>query len=46
MRAAIEAIKDRYLIGLHHNWHDWEFRYDPLFDFSMAGEGDLREVAD
>ena len=44
LRAAIDALKDRYLIGLHHNWHDWQFRYDPLFDFSMAGEDDLREV--
>lgn len=44
LRAAIGALKDRYLVGLHHNWHDWEFHYDPLFDFSMAGEDDLREV--
>jgi len=42
-RASIEALKERYLIGLHHNWHDQAFNYDPLFDFSMAGEGDLIE---
>jgi hypothetical protein len=42
-RAAIEALKARYLVGLHHNWHDHDFAYDPLFDFSMAGEGDLIE---
>jgi len=41
--AAVESIKDRYFIGLHHNWHDFEFVYDPLFDFSMAGEADLIE---
>jgi hypothetical protein len=44
LRAAIQALKRRYVIGLHHNWHDHHFRYDPLFDFSMAGEGDLIEA--
>ncbi|PDT18291.1 hypothetical protein CO670_02475 [Rhizobium sp. J15] len=29
---------------MHHNWHDYSFRYDSLFDFSMAGDGDLIEV--
>jgi glycosyltransferase involved in cell wall biosynthesis len=42
-RAAVEALKSQYVIGLHHNWHDHGFVYDPLFDFSMAGEGDLIE---
>lgn len=44
LRAAITQLKDRWLIGLHHNWHDTKFKYDTLFDFSMAGEGDLVEV--
>ncbi|MBJ25234.1 MAG: hypothetical protein CMC91_03745 [Flavobacteriaceae bacterium] len=39
----IESIKNRWRIGLHHNWHDHDFIYNPLFDFSMAGDGDLRE---
>ena len=43
IRAAVEALKPRYFVGLHHNWHDHEFAYDPLFDFSMAGDGDLIE---
>lgn len=43
-RKAVEGLRDRYLIGLHHNWHDYAFEYDPLFDFSMAGDGDLIEV--
>ncbi len=43
VRAEIEALKERYLVGLHHNWHDHAFVYDPLFDFSMAGDGDLVE---
>jgi glycosyltransferase involved in cell wall biosynthesis len=42
-RAAVEALKSRYFVGLHHNWHDHDFNYDPLFDFSLAGEGDLIE---
>lgn len=41
--AAVEALKSRYLVGLHHNWHDHDFSYDPLFDFSLAGDGDLIE---
>jgi glycosyltransferase involved in cell wall biosynthesis len=41
LRVAIEALKERWIIGLHHNWHDHSFRRDPLFDFSMAGEDDL-----
>jgi glycosyltransferase involved in cell wall biosynthesis len=44
LREAIEGLKGLWLIGLHHNWHDWKFSYDPLFDFSMAGDGDLVEV--
>ena len=41
---AVERLKPRWLVGLHHNWHDHAFVYDPLFDFSMAGEGDLVTV--
>lgn len=42
---AIESLKNRYIVGLHHNWHDFSFVYDPVFDFSMAGEADLIERA-
>jgi len=44
LRAAIQALKRRFVIGLHHNWHDHRFQYDPLFDFSMAGDDDLVEA--
>ena len=44
LRSKLESIKNTWLIGLHHNWHDHQFKMDPIFDFSMAGEGDLREV--
>lgn len=40
----IAALKQDWLVGLHHNWHDPAFHYDSLFDFSMAGYGDLTEV--
>jgi glycosyltransferase involved in cell wall biosynthesis len=43
VRARLEGLKQRWLIGLHHNWHDHSFDYDPLFAFSLAGEDDLRE---
>ena len=38
------SFEEKLAYGLHHNWHDWNFKYDPLFDFSMAGDGDLIEV--
>ncbi|HEX7300699.1 MAG TPA: hypothetical protein VF257_16995 [Solirubrobacteraceae bacterium] len=44
LAAAVERLKPRWLAGLHHNWHDHAFTHDPLFDFSMAGEGDLVTV--
>lgn len=44
LQRKIQGLKSRWLVGLHHNWHDFKFRYNPLFDFSMAGESDLREV--
>jgi len=40
---AVESLKGRYILGLHHNWHDFDFVHDPLFDFSMAGDADLIE---
>jgi hypothetical protein len=39
----VRGLKERWVVGLHHNWHDHDFAYDDLFDFSMAGEGDLIE---
>ncbi len=43
LRKKIETMKEKWLIGLHHNRHDYEFDYNPIFDFSMAGETDLIE---
>jgi glycosyltransferase involved in cell wall biosynthesis len=43
LRTIVEMLKSRYVLGLHHNWHDFTFKYDDLFDFSMAGDGDLIE---
>ena len=44
LQKRINSLKDRWVIGLHHNWHDFRFSYNPLFDFSMAGEADLVEL--
>lgn len=43
LKKKVEVLKDKWLIGLHHNRHDYEFDYNSLFDFSMAGETDLIE---
>ena len=37
----VYSLKSKYVIGLHHNWHDYGFQWNKLFDFSMAGPGDL-----
>lgn len=42
LQTKIKALKDKWIIGLHHNWHDTNFVRQALFDFSMAGAGDLR----
>ncbi|MFA6294942.1 MAG: hypothetical protein WC666_00770 [Candidatus Paceibacterota bacterium] len=39
----VKSLKKDWVIGLHHNRHDYHFSYNPLFDFSMAGEEDLIE---
>ena len=31
----IQNLKKDWLIGLHHNWHDHKFKYNPIFDFSF-----------
>lgn len=40
---SINKLREKYIIGLHHNWHDYNFTYNPFFDFSMAGEEDLKD---
>jgi len=40
----IYSLKNNWVVGLHHNWHDYNFVYNSLFDFSLAGEEDLKEV--
>lgn len=44
LQAKVWSLKNQWVVGLHHNWHDYNFVYNPLFDFSMAGEEDLIEV--
>lgn len=43
VREAVMSLKERWVVGLHHNWQNFEFDYDDLFDFSMAGPEELRE---
>ena len=43
LRHQLQALKQRYAIGLHHNWHDYALHYDELFDFHLAGFEDLKE---
>jgi len=40
----LQSLKPKWVIGMHHNWHDFQFKYNDLFDFHMAGDGDLIEV--
>jgi hypothetical protein len=42
LSAQLMALKHRWVIGLHHNWHDFRFRRGDVFDFNLAGETDLR----
>jgi hypothetical protein len=42
--AELHNLRTHYVTGLHFNWHDYSFSPSPLFDFFMAGEGDLRTV--
>src|SRR5579872_314937 len=37
LREKISLLKKDWLIGVHHNWHDLAFTFDPFFDFNMAG---------
>jgi len=43
LQSKILLLKEKWVFGLHHNWHDFKFDYNPIFDFSMAGETDLIE---
>ena len=37
----IKQLKKNWLFGIHHNWHDYNFLYNSLFDFHLAGKEDL-----
>ena len=40
----LNFLKKKWLIGIHHNWHDFNFRYNNIFDFHFAGKNDLIEI--
>mgnify|MGYP003393727698 CR=1 FL=1 len=39
---ALVQLKKKYHVILHHNWHDFNFQDDGLFELHFAGEDDLR----
>lgn len=40
----LKFLKDNWILGIHHNWHNFKFKKNDLFDFEMAGKGDLIEI--
>ncbi len=41
----LKKLKKRWVTGLHHNYfQDYNFKYNPLFDFSIATKDDLKEI--
>jgi hypothetical protein len=40
----LKFLKDSWIFGIHHNWHNFKFKKNDLFDFEMAGKGDLIEI--
>jgi glycosyltransferase involved in cell wall biosynthesis len=44
LQKRISLLKDRWIFGTHHNWHDHKFLHDSLYDFEIAGDNYLKEV--
>lgn len=44
LQKRINLLKDRWIFGTHHNWHDHKFLHDNLYDFEIAGDNYLKEV--
>jgi hypothetical protein len=42
----LQQLRSKYVLGLHFNWHDYEFAPPKEFDFFMAGPEDLKPVVD
>lgn len=42
----LRTLREKYLLGLHFNWHDYCFDPPTEFDFFMAGSDDLRAIND
>tara|TARA_Y100000741_G_C18258613_1_gene559841 strand:- start:1641 stop:2843 length:1203 start_codon:yes stop_codon:yes gene_type:complete len=40
----IKLLKSKWIIGLHHNYFYSNFKYNPLYDFSIATKDDLKEI--
>jgi len=37
----INILKKKWFIGIHHNWHDYNFKNNLLYDFHFSGKKDL-----
>jgi hypothetical protein len=46
LTAELDSLRSQYVLGLHFNWHDYQFDPPQEFDFFMAGEDDLRPIND
>lgn len=40
----LQSLREKYVIGLHFNWHNYQFDRPDEFDFFMAGSDDLRAI--
>lgn len=36
LKDKIESLKNDWAIGLHHNWYDFGYKHNPIFDFVIA----------
>lgn len=44
LRQQLVSLRAKYVLGLHFNWHDYQFDPPEEFDFFMAGEEDLKPI--
>ena len=40
----LKLLKNNWILGIHHNWNNFNLKKNDLFDFEMAGKGDLIEI--
>lgn len=40
----IFLLKKKWFIGVHHNWHDYHFDNNSLYDFHLSGQNDIKPI--